>query len=350
LDVLTYTGIVLAVIIVALIVESLIVALYPCVSVKKQHLAQKPPREETASLLIGNREEMRFDIKGNSLSARLYLPESASFPVPCIVMAHGLGGTRDMALESYAVRFQKEGMAVLVFDYRHFGASEGQPRQRIDISRQLQDYAAAIAYARSLKEIDAERIALWGTSLSGGHVLVTAARDSKIACICAQCPLLNGAHTSRAHVRHRGIKYMLQMIGHGQRDMVRSWIGLSPHKIPLVGKPGTIALMASMDAWNAFSRMAPEGFVNEACARIAIQLYKYKPLNQLGRINCPVLIQAGDNDAEIPCRDVNRAEKLLGRRGEVMRYPIGHFDFYFGDNFEKAVNDQIAFFKKYLTR
>jgi hypothetical protein len=58
-----------------------------------------------------------------------------------------------------------------VFDYRHFGASDGQPRQLIDIAGQLDDYRAAICFARSLRGVNAKRIALWGTSLSGGHVI-----------------------------------------------------------------------------------------------------------------------------------------------------------------------------------
>ena len=41
-------------------------------------------------------------------------------------------------------------------------------------------------------------------------------------------------------------------------------------------------------------------------------------------------------------------EKELGKYGEVKHYPIGHFDIYIGDNFEKALGDQLEFFKKHL--
>ncbi|GAC1435889.1 MAG: hypothetical protein NVSMB51_06190 [Solirubrobacteraceae bacterium] len=44
-----------------------------------------------------------------------------------------------------------------MFDCRHFGASEGEPRQLLDISLRLADWAAAISYARSLDGIDPER-------------------------------------------------------------------------------------------------------------------------------------------------------------------------------------------------
>lgn len=347
--VITYIGIILGAIVVAFVIELLIVALYPGMSAQKQYLEKKVRPQNTRIDQPGIRKEVSFKVEGNSISAWLYLPENLSAPAPCIVMGNGLGGTKNMALDSYAVRFHEAGMAVLAFDYRYLGESEGQPRQLIWIPYQLQDYAAAIEYARSLDEIDPAKIALWGTSLSGGHVIVTAARDNRIACVSAQCPLLDGSamHQQLSMV---GIKYMLRMIGHAQRDLVRSWFRLSPHKIPLVGKPGTIALMPDMDAWNTFEELAPDDFVNEACARIGIRMDKYRPISKVDKIRCHVLIQACDYDVALPLRVVEKTAKRLGRLAEVIHYPIGHFDIYRGRNFETAVNDQIAFFRKYLLK
>jgi len=109
---------------------------------------------------------VQLSVNETALSAWLYLPEHLPAPYPCIVMGHGLGSTRDAGLEPYAIRFRDAGFAVLVFDYRYFGASGGTPRQLIWIPSQLEDWSAAIACARGLKEIDPARIALWGTSLS----------------------------------------------------------------------------------------------------------------------------------------------------------------------------------------
>jgi predicted acyl esterase len=80
------------------------------------------------------------------------------------VMAYCFAGTRDARMPAYAERFVAADFAVLLFDYRHFGASDGEPRQLISVRRQLEDYANAIAFARSLPWIDQTRIALWGTS------------------------------------------------------------------------------------------------------------------------------------------------------------------------------------------
>jgi acetyl esterase/lipase len=180
-------------------------------------------------------------------------------------MANGLGSTKDMALDAYAVRFCDAGLAVLAFDYRYNGKSGGEPRQLLWIPSQLEDYAVAVEYARNRDEIDPARIALWGTSLSGGHVLVAAARDNRIACISAQCPLIDGMEAAEAAYHRSSLRQAFRITGHGQRDLVRSWMGLSPHRIPIAGKPGTVALMPDADAWDTFNELAPDGFINEAC-------------------------------------------------------------------------------------
>src|SRR5919202_566943 len=112
------------------------------------------------------RTDDRFDSGDTDCAAWLY----GSLPAPLIVMGHGLGAVREMRLDAYAQRFAAAGFAALVFDYRHFGASGGEPRQLLDVRRQLEDWRAAVAFARTVDGIDPERVALWGTSFSGGHV------------------------------------------------------------------------------------------------------------------------------------------------------------------------------------
>ncbi|HSM15982.1 MAG TPA: alpha/beta fold hydrolase [Gemmatimonadales bacterium] len=176
-----YVGITLGLVIGVFALYLLIVAVMPGFSVPAQPLrgGERSDEDRQARLAVP-KKEVSFQSKGTAHHAWLYLPEPRSHPVPCIVMAHGLGGTKDAGLESYAVCFRDAGFAVLAFDYRHLGSSGGAPRQLVWIPYQLEDYAAAVDYARGLAEVDAERIALWGTSLSGGHVIVTAARDPRI--------------------------------------------------------------------------------------------------------------------------------------------------------------------------
>jgi fermentation-respiration switch protein FrsA (DUF1100 family) len=294
------------------------------------------------------KKDVHFKVNGTTVSAWLYIPENLSTPVPCVVMGHGFGGTKDMGLDTYAVRFQKAGYAVLVFDYRHLGESGGEPRQLIWIPYQLEDWAAAIAYARSLKQIDPEKIALWGTSMSGGHVIVAAAKDQKVACVSSQCPGLDGRASGEVFLESFGIGYLLRLMVHGQRDIVRSWLGLSPHKIPIVGKPGTIACFATDDAFNGYSQGVPDSFINEVCARILLRGDTYRPITYAKDITCPVLLLICEKDSIAPVATARETEKLLGKYAEAIYYPIGHFDIYTGEYLEKSLNAQQAFFAKYL--
>jgi len=338
-------GIIIGIIVIYL----LIVGFAPGFSVPKQRLENtKQLAKEKDTKPSWSKKDVSFKVKGTALHAWLYLPENSSVPIPCIIMGHGFGGTKDAGLESYAVRFAETGFAVLIFDYRHFGESDGEPRQLIWIPHQLEDWAGAIKCARGLKEIDPAKIALWGTSFSGGHVIVTAAKDKNVACVSAQCPGLDGHASGEMFLKREGIWHLLRMMIHGQRDMVRSWFGLSPHKIPLVGKPGSIAFMTTSDAYESFGKNAPENFVNEACARILLRADGYRPVKHAQNVRCPVLLQICDNDTLLPKSAAVETENALGKYAEVRHYPIGHFDIYIGDNFENAVSDQLDFFKKHL--
>ncbi|ORW07890.1 hypothetical protein AWC16_20755 [Mycolicibacter longobardus] len=112
--------------------------------------------------------------------------------MPCVVMAHGVGLTRHDALSSYAEALTRAGVATLVYDHRYLGDSEGEPRQRVRMTEQLEDRLAAITFARTLDGIDPDRIIVWGFSLSGGTALQAAAADQHVAGAILLCPFLDG--------------------------------------------------------------------------------------------------------------------------------------------------------------
>jgi len=340
-------GIVIAVVIGLVVLEVLFVGFAPGFWIPKQPLAKKVQRPDDADTKQPrSRKDVSFKVEGTSISAWLYLPEESSSSVPCIIMGHGFGGTKDMLLERYAIRYQEAGFAALAFDYRHFGESEGEPRQLVWIPYQLQDYAAAIEYARDRKEIDPDRIALWGTSASGGYGIVIAARDQRIACVVGQCPGLDPHASVKVFLKRLGIRHMFRLFIHGQRDMIRSRFGLSPHTVPIVGKPGSLALFAISEAYEGYSNVVPENFVNQVCARVMLRSHGFKPVEHAKNARCPILIQICEHDSLAPVGA--ETERELRRYADVKSYPIGHFDIYAGDNFERAVSDQLDFFRKHL--
>jgi pimeloyl-ACP methyl ester carboxylesterase len=262
-------------------------------------------------------------------------------------MAHGFGATRDASLEPYAERFAAAGMHVLLFDYRHFGASDGEPRQLVSVRRQLQDYAAAIAFARAMPGVDPARVAVWGTSFAGGHAVVTAAQVPGVAAAVCQCPMLDGLAAVLEIVRYAGPWQLLRLTAHGLWDALLSIFG-GVHYVATVGPPGSLAVMTSPDANDGYRRLAPPGFRFEVAARIALLAGLYRPVSHAARVRCPVLVQICEHDSVAPASAAEQTLLALGDLGEARRYPIGHFEPYFGVHFERSVADQVEFLRRHL--
>jgi fermentation-respiration switch protein FrsA (DUF1100 family) len=290
------------------------------------------------------RNDVEFRSGGLRCAAWLYRPD-AEGPLPLVVMAHGFSGTREMRLDAYADHFAQEGIAALVFDYRHFGASAGEPRQLVDIRRQHEDYEAAIAYARQLDWVDADRIALFGSSFSGGHVLAVGARDHRLAAIVSQCPFTDGLAT----LPKLGVANVVRGGAAGLRDQLGALAGRAPYYVPVTGEPGSFAVMTTPDSKRGIEAIVPAEtrWENRVAARILVRIGLYRPGRQAARITCPVLVCACDGDALAPA---TKTAELVSKapRAEVKHYPFGHFDIYVGEPFEQAVSDQAAFLRRHL--
>ncbi len=292
------------------------------------------------------RSDVTFTSAGVDCAAWLYRPEGeAAGSQPIVVMAHGFSATRDQRLDAYADRFAAAGLGVLLFDYRHFGASGGEPRQLLDIRRQHADYCAAVAYARTLPWVDGAKVALFGSSFSGGHVIALAAADPSIAAIVSQCPYTD----SLASLPKLGPLNAMRATIAALRDEVRARTGRPPLYIPPVGPPGTFAVMSTPDAEVGFRAMtAPDSpWENRVAARIALQVVGYRPGRAAARVRCPALFCICDRDTVAPAQ---RSARLASAapRGEIRRYPVGHFEIYMGEPFEHAVADQTQFLVRHL--
>jgi pimeloyl-ACP methyl ester carboxylesterase len=132
------------------------------------------------------REAVAFTSEGATIRGWLYRPDGV--PPPVVVMAHGFSATIPMTAEQYAETFRRAGFAVLLYDHRNFGISDGEPRYQIDPVLQVRGYIDAVDYAGTLPDVDRERIAIWGDSLSGAEVIVAGAIDPRVKAVVAQVP------------------------------------------------------------------------------------------------------------------------------------------------------------------
>jgi pimeloyl-ACP methyl ester carboxylesterase len=269
--------------------------------------------------------------------------DDAREPGPCVVLAHGFGAVRVARLDAYAARFAGAGFRALVFDYRHFGASDGRPRQLLSVRRQLQDWRAAIEFARSLPGVDADRVVAWGTSYSGGHVATIAASDARLAGAISQGPFLDGPSALAA----AGPRALARMAGPALRDAVRALRGGPPVLIPIVAPPGELAGMSQPYSDSGYRAMFADGdeFRNEFSARALLRIGLYRPGARAARIACPWLVCVCTRDTVTP-PGPSIAAAARAPRAELRAYDCGHFDIYRGPVFERTVADQVDFLER----
>lgn len=276
-------------------------------------------------------QTISFVSQGLKLSAWLFLPEGMARP-PVVVMAHGFGATRVLGLRPFAERFVAAGLACLVFDYRNFGDSEGEPRNLISPRRHVEDWLAAIDFATALPEVDGTRLGLWGTSFSGGHVLVATAERPEVKAVVSQVPFVDGLGV----VLSSPPLFSLKAVSHGLLDAVGSIVG-HRHYVPIVGTPDEFALLNKADCLQGFLSLVPEGsgFDNRAPAAISLAFSFYRPISRAAEIRCPILMIIAENDSLIPLKDVEKCAAKIGRVKKVL-LPVGHFDVYTGELFAKV--------------
>jgi pimeloyl-ACP methyl ester carboxylesterase len=267
---------------------------------------------------------------------------------PCVVMAHGFGGTRDTGLLGYAEAFTDAGLDAFVFDYRGYGDSEGSPRQDVSFRRQRQDYHAAIAAARHLPGVDRDRIVLWGTSYSGGHVVAVAAKDRRVVAVVSLTPATDGLATLVQIARYAGIGQLVRATAHGLRDAARALAKRAPHHVPVVGPPGSAALISIPGAEEAYTSMAGPTWRNEVCARTALEVALNRPTTFARRLVCPTLMQVGTNDRVAPPNAARRAARKAGRMAQLREYPVDHFNVYQGPWQQRVLADQLDFLSRAL--
>jgi fermentation-respiration switch protein FrsA (DUF1100 family) len=291
-----------------------------------------------------SRSDVCFRSGETECGAWLYLPEGGA-EGPAVVLGHGLGAVKEMRLDAYAERFAGAGYTALAFDYRHFGSSGGEPRQLLDVDRQLEDWAAAIEFARGLDRVDAERVAIFGSSFGGGHAIVTAARDRHIAAAIAQCPFTD-APVTLLRVGPRSAVKMSALVG---RNLVAQLRGEDPVRVAIAGAPGSAAVMTAPDALPGYLALVPEGmaFTNAIATRVGLRIPTYRPGRAAKDVSAPILFCVCDEDSVAPARTTLR-HVAHAPRGEVIRYPVGHFAIYKGAPFERAVADQVAFLQRHL--
>lgn len=282
------------------------------------------------------RRDFVFDSGGDPCAAWLYPPTETVGMAPVVVMAHGLSGTRRDRLGPFAERFATAGFAALVFDHRGFGDSEGEP-DLFHPARQLEDWRAAIAFARSLPGIDSAKVVTFGSSMGGGNALAAAAKDPGIAAAISQVPFLDivrQAHRSSPSVTARMVVAAIR-----------------GRHVQAVGQPSEPAFINAPGGEEGWRRVVSIGEDSRWRNRVSSRWIlgrPFRPVRHARNLHCPWLVCVGEADRVArPGPAVAAARRAP--RGELRTYPgVDHFDVYDGPAHEALVADQIEFLQRHL--
>lgn len=276
-----------------------------------------------------NRADVTFLSAGTPCAGWLYRPSDARGDVPCVIMAHGFALTRHDGLGDYAEALADAGYAVLAYDHRYLGDSQGVPRQRIRVSEQLEDRMAAIGFARTLEGIDPDQIILWGYSLSGGTAVEAASADQRVSGVILLCPFLDGRWRT-VHGLRVDPGNTLWLTAQGLRDAL----------VPVAAAPGGRAGVTFPGELEGFLSVVSPGWRNEVHAGLALRLPLWRPVVRARKLNCPVLIQAGDRDITVSARAIER----LSRRAPMAtrkNYDVDHFAPFASSATAEIIADQV---------
>ena len=285
---------------------------------------------------MGERHDIEFKSEGDLLRGWWY--EAPAPGSGAVVMAHGFSGVKEQSLDDYADVFAGEGVGVLVFDHPGFGASDGEPRQEVNPERQLVAYRDAISHVLTLPEVDASRIGVWGTSMSGGLAIALAAGEPRIRCAVAQVPFLAAPAVDPDNPMAAQLMEMIASAGDG-----------AVPTIPVTAPEGGLGVLTADGAheWSeALADRAP-AWRNEVTMTSLVHVLGFRPVDSLPDVRIPLLLIGVTGDTITP-PDAAREPAAANPCVELVEMPGRHFDAYDGAGFAFTSGEAARFFHTHL--
>lgn len=296
-------------------------------------------------------------VDGTTIEAWLYLPVGTPKEKALVLIAHGVGSQKDMGLDRYSTRYAQAGITSMIFDYRNFGGSDGEPRNLISPSRHVQDWQSAFAYAQSLGY---SKIFLHGSSFGGGHVIVAGAALSgnpALAGVISQVPYLGGPEGARIAKETKGLPSLLRTLHAFFKDSLHEALGLNPVGFRIIvdrtkldhAQRKAVGIMEVTPAQlqqylSKHPKQRLGGWKNVSPARGLWDMITYKPIDHISNFTAPMLVVAMTEDEMCRIEDIELAVELCGPKCELLTKPGGHFDIY------DIVDDVFDTYEKFIMK
>ena len=259
----------------------------------------------------------RFEVDGETCAASIHLPAGQDqTDRPGVVLVHGYGCTRAMRLDPYVAGLTDAGFAVLTYDPRTIGDSEGLPRNLVDPARLVADAQGAVDALRAVDGVGP--VGIVGFSFGGGIAIEVAAQDQSLFALVHVVGFIAGHTRSEAELAALGAAM--------QADLAAAAAGAPPVFVPICGAPGSAAVLPTADAIDGF-RLLDVGSValNATPGRSLLAGAAFAPGRSLPNVGCPALFVVCENDLDVN-PDATLAAAGSHRHAEVFTYAGGHFD------------------------
>jgi fermentation-respiration switch protein FrsA (DUF1100 family) len=274
------------------------------------------------------RTDIEFESEGRTLRGWLVLPETRE-PMPGVVMTSGFAGVKEGFLGNpYHLVMADAGLAVLLYDHANTGRSDGLPRQELDPVLQQRGYRDAITFLCGHELVDPERIGIWGTSYSGGHVLNVAAHDRRVKAVVSQAMTVSG-HQNLLR-RHTPATYAA-LRASWARERLRIARGEEPTLVPAFAEDSeSVRYQAARPSHER------EFWRNEITLRTWELYDEYEPAACINRISpTPLLMIVPLGDTMTPAEDALAAYDRALEPKKLVTVPGSHYAVY-GEQFEQS--------------
>jgi fermentation-respiration switch protein FrsA (DUF1100 family) len=299
------------------------------------------------------KEKVHFQSEGLKVVGTLFRPQNSKeeeVSLPAILVADAMSGVKEQVAGQYAERIAKDGYVTLVLDHRHFGESEGEPRQHEDPAKKLEDFKNAISFISSLKGIDRERIGACGISMGGGYMLQLAAFDRRIKSVSIVASGLNLADTLLEILGKEGFVNFLKEFNNARQ---RHYDTGEVQYIPAVATDNKPAAMIGDEPFEYYgtSRAWSPGWVNRYTTESIENLMSYNAIPYARHVSpIPLLIIHGKNDKYCLPKFAQEVYDLADEPKEILWLDTSnHIDLYDNEKYVgPAISKIVEWFNKYL--
>ncbi|KAJ7319132.1 alpha/beta-hydrolase [Mycena albidolilacea] len=282
---------------------------------------------------------------GIALEAWLFKPAGTE-PFPVVIAGHGLTVVKDAGLLPFGERWALDARyASLIFDYRYFGGSDGEPRNFVSLTKQREDYQAVLRWVRLQPEQFLNtRIVLMGSALSALTICQLALDDSGLAGVMAHSPMLDGYDTAMS------LGFNPRLMFWALVDRIKRSMGYSPLFIKAVGRPGEFAFLNTPSSYQGFVSMFEQGNIAFSSApnvinpSVLFEIMNARPGRKLRDAHCPVLLVTTKADDIMPSSTAAEVAEIASNNVTMIEAQGGHYDImHGGQGFEVNINAQLDF-------